>query len=310
MNSTELINRVDYYMVNHDYTGTRELSDDKEIVEFKNHSTMRIWYNDLPTDFDSHCHSAIEMIVPVENYYDSVINQELYRVNPGECLIIPPGELHSLSAPSSGIRFIYLFDMSALQQLAGFKELASLFTKPVHLTKENYPLIYHESMQLLADIRNDYFNNITYADLHIYAKLLELYAQLGHNRIEQIKRQEGGSSCKNQGYIKKFQDVVTYIDTHYNEDLNLEKIAYSIGFSKYHFSRLFKQYTNYTFCDYLNYRRVKVSEELLCDTELPITEVALQSGFSSISTFNRLFKQSKGCTPTEYRNLRTIVKFS
>lgn len=310
MNSTELINRVEYYMVNHDYTGVRDISDDTETVEFRNQSTMRIWFNDIPSDYEPHCHAAVEMIVPCENYYDVTINQELYRINPGEAIIIPPGELHKLSAPSSGYRFIYLFDLSCFQNLSGYQEMCSLFTKPVHLTKESYPLIYHDAMQILAEIRNDYFNNITYADLHIYAKLLELYAMLGHNRIEQIKRQEGNGSCKNQGYIKKFQDVVTYIDNHYNEDLNLEKIASSIGFSKYHFSRLFKQYTNYTFCDYLNYRRVKVSEELLCDTELPITEVALQAGFSSISTFNRLFKQSKGCTPTEYRNMRTIVKFS
>ena len=40
-------------------------------------------------------------------------------------------------------------------------------------------------------------------------------------------------------------------------------IASSIGFSKYHFSRLFKQYTNYTFCAYLCHRRIKVAEELL-----------------------------------------------
>ena len=93
-----------------------------------------------------------------------------------------------------------------------------------------------------------------------------------------------------------------YIDEHYMEDLNLEDIAESIGFSKFHFSRLFKQYTNFTFCDYLCYRRIKVAEELLAMPDLSITEVALQAGFPSISTFNRLFKQHKNCTPSEYRS--------
>ncbi len=100
-----------------------------------------------------------------------------------------------------------------------------------------------------------------------------------------------------------------YIDIHYMEELNLEDIAESTGFSKYHFSRLFKQYTGFTFCDYLCHRRIKVAEELLARPDLSITEAALQAGFPSISTFNRLFKQYKNCTPSEYRsrNSRTLL---
>lgn len=95
---------------------------------------------------------------------------------------------------------------------------------------------------------------------------------------------------------------MTYIDTHYTENLDLETVAKSVGFSKYHFSRLFKQYTNFTFGDYLCYRRIKAAEELLANPDLSITEVAIQAGFPSISTFNRLFKQHKNCTPSEYRS--------
>lgn len=42
---------------------------------------------------------------------------------------------------------------------------------------------------------------------------------------------------------------------------------------------------------------------LLLNPDLTITEIALQSGFSSLSTFNRTFKRTKNCTPTEYRDL-------
>lgn len=73
------------------------------------------------------------------------------------------------------------------------------------------------------------------------------------------------------------------------------------GFSKFHFSRLFKQYTSLTFNEYLNHRRLKAAEELLAAPDLSITEIALRSGYASLSTFNRLFKQIKHCTPTEYR---------
>lgn len=108
-------------------------------------------------------------------------------------------------------------------------------------------------------------------------------------------------------FDKNFERLhLDYIDSHYTEELTLDNIADFSGFSKYHFTRLFKQYTDSTFYDYLIYRRIKAAEELLANPELSITEIALQSGFSSISTFNRIFKQKKGCTPSEYRSLYSM----
>ncbi len=75
------------------------------------------------------------------------------------------------------------------------------------------------------------------------------------------------------------------------------------GFSKYHFTRLFKNFTGTSFYKYLNKKRIEHAEKLLVDPELSITEVALQSGFSSLSAFIRMFKLIKDCTPTEFRNL-------
>ena len=85
------------------------------------------------------------------------------------------------------------------------------------------------------------------------------------------------------------------------EDISLDYLADQVGFSKFHFSRLFKEYTDYNFSDYLCIRRIKAAETLLEDPDYSITEVALNSGFASISTFNRIFKQKKGITPSEHR---------
>ena len=95
--------------------------------------------------------------------------------------------------------------------------------------------------------------------------------------------------------------VFDYIEHYYMEDITLELVASKIGFSKFHFSRLFRQFTDTSFYDYHCLRRLKAAEILLLDPSLPITEVALQSGFSSISTFNRVFKKFKECTPTEFK---------
>ena len=89
-------------------------------------------------------------------------------------------------------------------------------------------------------------------------------------------------------------------------ELPLEKLASIAGYSKYHFSRIFKKYNNMSYIQYINSKRIKAAERLMADSSLPITEVAMQCGFSSLTTFNRAFRKAKGCTPTEFRKLFKI----
>ena len=97
--------------------------------------------------------------------------------------------------------------------------------------------------------------------------------------------------------------VLRYIDQNYMHDITLEDLASIAGYSPYHFSRLFKKYSNTTFVNFLNRRRVKAAEMMLLEGGYSITDVAMQSGFSSLTTFNRVFKMINGYTPTEYKKL-------
>ena len=74
-----------------------------------------------------------------------------------------------------------------------------------------------------------------------------------------------------------------------------------LGLRLFHFTRIFKQCMNMTFYEYLNQKRISKEEELLSTTGESVTEIAMSSGFSSISAFNRTFKSIKGCSPSEYR---------
>lgn len=290
------------YKVNQDFTGARQITDSLETVQFRNNSTLRIWYNDITDDFDLHWHNALEVIIPAENYYEVTASQQTFHVNPEEILIIPPRELHSIHAPDQGARFLYLFDISFLSMISGYSSVLSILTRPLYITIETCPALYHEILESFDTMKNLYFENHEYSDLLIYSHLLKLFALLLQNQIQQLNLPEDTNSGRKREYAKKFLQIIEYIDAHFSDDLNLEAIANLAGFSKFHFSRLFKQYTGFTFCDYLNYRRIKQAEEFLTNPEYSITEVALMSGFTSISTFNRLFKQTKGCSPSEYRS--------
>lgn len=77
--------------------------------------------------------------------------------------------------------------------------------------------------------------------------------------------------------MEKFTTVCQYIDTSFRENLTLEQAAEIAGFSKYHFSRLFKEFTGITFQEYLTRQRIRHAEELLTDSKISITDIALAS---------------------------------
>lgn len=292
---------------NRDWAGDRLLIDRHEIVQFRNNSTVRIWRNREDVNFDPHWHSALEIIMPMENYYDAEVNETSYRVFPEEFLIIPPGEVHKLIAPEYGWRYVLLFDISLIMKLKGSSAVQTILLQPLHVSKSQFPKIYNDVYQILQQIAEEYLSGDEYTELTIYSSLLNFFVKFARNRICEEDLFPNVRPSRQKEYVKLFSGLLDYIDSHYAEDLNLENMAERIGFSKFHFSRLFKQYTSLTFNDYLNYRRMRAAEELLANPNIPIIEVSMRSGYSNISTFNRLFKQVKHCTPSEYKTQKTTI---
>ena len=100
-------------------------------------------------------------------------------------------------------------------------------------------------------------------------------------------------------------DVYAYITAHCNEKLTLEDMADQAGYSKYHFARVFKEYTGTNFHDFYMRQRTRLCTRMLTELNIPVTEVALRAGFDSIASFNRLFRHYTGMTPTQFRQLKT-----
>lgn len=302
-------NYLDFYTANNDFT-TRSVTDEIEDVAFREGSSVRIWYNEQTERFAPHWHNALEVIMPIENYYDVDVAGESFRVNPDEIFFIPPREIHELIAPPTGKRFIFLFDIEPIAKLTGFSGIAPLLAKPLHFSKENYPYIYDDIYQYMVQIRNEYFYRNEYAELSIMSILIQIFVKFGYNHINGLELFQNTRINKQKEYVQIFNEIMDYIDQNYTEDLTLEGVAEKSGYSKFHFSRIFKMYTNFTFYEYLTYKRISVAKSLLIEPDLTITEVALRSGFPSISTFNRIFKTEMQCTPSAYRSQNSQVHFS
>ena len=293
--------KLDYYGgKNADWNG-RVLRSREETAIFPDNSYMRIWRNVEYEDYRPHWHNAFEIIIVMENYYDVEVGATHYHLLPGDILIIPSGESHSISAPESGSRFILLFGIGSISKIRGYSGMHAVIENCMYITPETTPSIYPEIYDSFISIITEYFNNSEFSEFSIYATLFRTLVTIARYQVNRSTLSD--TDPKRRKHIHRFQDAIDYIDTHYTEAITLESVASHSGFSKYHFSRLFKEYTGSNFYDYLIARRIKASEQLLSQVNTPITEVALQSGFSSISTFNRIFKRIKNCTPGEYRLL-------
>jgi AraC family transcriptional regulator len=99
--------------------------------------------------------------------------------------------------------------------------------------------------------------------------------------------------------------VSTYIRDHANQELTLDVLARQIGFSPYHFARLFRKTTGETPHQYVRRERLEYARRLLESNELSLAEVALESGFGDQSYFTRVFKRALRITPGAYRRERT-----
>lgn len=297
-------NRAEFYHTNNDFSGIRKIQPDiQEVVEYRQDASVRIWYNDQPVGFEAHWHSAVEIILPMENGYEVTVRDEVFRLQAGEILLIPSRAIHSIAAPESGVRFIFLLDSAPLETMHGFSRLEPLMAAPLCLTRSENPALYDEVYHILLQMRNEYFGSNEFSDLSVYSLFLNLCVVLGTHRLNTMPMLSSGYVSHQKEYINKFNDILSYIDTHYMDDLNLDDVAARAGFSKFHFSRLFKQYTGFTFSAYVCHRKIRVAEELLSRPDLSITQIAMQSGFSSLSTFNRVFRQQMNCSPSAYRNM-------
>lgn len=231
----------------------RSITGDLESVEFQPNSSLRLWYNNTMLPYDPHWHGAYEMIVPIEGNYLVTVSGQPYELAPGDMFLIPSGEPHSLKAPSRGGRFIFLFEFDQILAIKGASYLASCMAKPLLINRSTCPSIYIEEAELFSQICQEYLHDDSLRDISIYSRLLTLFLNFGQQRLcaegSPAMTQLPHSSQRN--YAERFGAVFAYLDRHFAEDLTLEDVAAVAGFSKFHFSRTFKQLSGCNFYEYL-----------------------------------------------------------
>jgi AraC family transcriptional regulator, melibiose operon regulatory protein len=103
------------------------------------------------------------------------------------------------------------------------------------------------------------------------------------------------------GGLNKVEQMACLIAQRYLEHLSVEDIGKAVGLHPNYAMGLFKRTFGTTLVDYLTHHRVSHAQRLLATTDQKIVEVAMESGFNSISRFNEAFRRACGCSPREYR---------
>ena len=251
-----------------------------ETVDFRFSTVIRFYHNMEDADFPLHWHAPGEIISPIEGTYTVTIAGKTVTLQPHDVLIIASGELHSIRA-----------------QIQDMAELFNTFYPFRLVTRQEDPELADQLFAVLAQIEGEYFSTNVYRESEIMALMLHFFSIFGRYEHRQNSEQVLDYP-KQQDHMRRFAELCAYINNHCTEDL-----ASRAGFSVYHFSRLFKENTGMTCHNYLVARRIIYAKALLVDDTIPITEIAMRSGFNSIATFNRLFKAQIGYTPTEYRQM-------
>ncbi|AIQ50388.1 transcriptional regulator [Paenibacillus sp. FSL R7-0331] len=97
------------------------------------------------------------------------------------------------------------------------------------------------------------------------------------------------------------QKTIEYIETSLHEELPLERIAQFIGFSKYHYHRIFQKEVGVTLSEYIRYRRIANAANLLLYTDKKIIDIAVHYRFETQESFTRAFKKYYHLPPGQYR---------
>jgi AraC-like DNA-binding protein len=264
---------------------------------------LNIFTTDV-TEYPPHWHQAIEVVYVPEGSLKIGVNNEIYTLKSRDIQIISGGDVHYfVPQPKSINRVILHFEMAFFESFATIvkdKRFSRILLKESDTMERQDGVDVHGMLeaQILGIIGEDAAKQEGYR-IALKARLYDILVIL--LRYVPMETYSAHEKNRHLNRLERLGSVFKYVEGNYNTNITLEEIAMVANFSAYYFTRFFKEATGMTFGKYVNNYRVAKAAEYLIDTNDTITEVVFKSGFGSIKTFNRVFKQIKGCSPSQYK---------
>lgn len=257
-----------------------------------------------PTEWPIHWHEEIEILYVLEGVLTVELNNVLYNLKERDILLIGSGDIHWIIPQPQKSRIVgvqfglpifdaLLFDASSKRfitpLLCHSKKLETLPDRRVHRRIEH----------LIRAMIHENENREKGFQMVLKARLYDLVVAI----LRQIPMDEYCAQGKKKRLerLERLEKVFQHVERRYGQEISLEEAAQEANISVYYFARFFKEATGKTFGRYLMEYRVKKAKWYLANTEAKVTDIAFGTGFNNTTTFNRIFKEITGVTPTEYK---------
>ena len=264
----------------------------------------------IPLDFQAvstHWHDEIELIAVKKGEGWVDVNLKRHAVTAGDIVLVLSGQLHAIAqkgcAVMEYVTILFRPELLAAENDACYARFLQPFfaetqeIAPV-LTPEcrNYPAISAllERIDTLCDARPYGY------PLAVKGCLFQMFYE-----IISAERTETEHSL-DQKSLAKIKEILSYIADNYSRPISIAEIAGACFYSESYFMKFFKHAMGTSFVQYLNSYRLEKAAKRLRDTSDTILQVAMETGFDSLSYFNRCFKKMYGTTPGKYRSAAAV----
>lgn len=250
-------------------------------------------------------HDNYEMVYIKRGMAVFEIGDQPVPIGANDIIIIKPGQPHRFSVDSdNGCEFIVLnfkfqnsidghFSQVPIGDFLNFvtgKESGSFIKLKVSQKNEIVILM----NRILKERQSNEIGN----DLLECLMVMELFVL-----ISRALKMEWENNIKTRSPKVKelIQVAVNYINNNYERDISLGDIAHFVFLSPSYFTRAFKEEVGMSPINYLLKTRIERAKELLKETQMKVSDIALGVGFANQQRFNEIFKKYTGITPLHYR---------
>jgi AraC-like DNA-binding protein len=247
---------------------------------------------------DPHWHNEFEILYIKKGIGRFYIDSYEYRIKEGEYLFVNGGSIHSgEELIRRTIGYAIVFDLGILYSeepdYCKYEYFIPLINKKIYIPN----LINDDKIRRdIEDIIDAFIKKSYGYELFIKSLLFDIFGRLFRYYIQPAKT-DGRLGYK----LERIKDVLNYINKNYNKDLTLEELSKEVDMSKFYLCRLFKENLKMSPVEYINKVRVERAIELLRNTDMSISEIALECGFNNISYFIKVFKRHMQITPLKFR---------
>lgn len=276
---------------------TQESDEMKAFHEVRNYATdLMVWHREFENiSFVAHWHREIELLYIKKGSIRMQVTDHAFTAREGDLVVCDTGEIHySNSYSKDSVLDFIIFDTGLISSHYQHHS----FSKPF-LTAEEMESsgLKKRLLALESLIDAELSGKETYYQDIIRAALQDFWF-----RLLRVMPSGAGGLMKNRriAMLEDFQNLLSYMEEHAAENITLEMAAEKMHFSPSHFSKIFKQLTGTGFVRYLNTIRITLASELLARPDTTMVQVAFSCGFQNVRSFNRVFREITGCTPSEY----------